>query len=238
MSVLVKLCGMTRSEDIQDAAELGSDFFGVVVQVPWSRRSCTVDKAASLFLDASRLALPGAALFCDHDEEFILRACSRIKPFAAQLQGNETPELVSRLRDRLPWQIWKAVHVSAKNEPRLDAESVLARCREFQDAGASLIILDTMVKSVDGIHFGGTGEIGDWDTAGQVVKAFQGTIFLAGGLKPENVAEAIRKVSPVGVDLASGVESAPGIKDRAKMEAFVHEARRANDNVGGKQPPP
>ena len=90
-----------------------------------------------------------------------------------------------------------------------------------------MISLDTMVKTPDGVHFGGTGEVGDWDVAAEVLRSFHGTVFLAGGLTPDNVAEAIRKVSPSGVDLASGVESSPGIKDRTKMEMFIREARHA-----------
>lgn len=226
MAVLIKLCGMTRAEDIQYAAELRSDFFGVVVEVPWSKRSCAVQQAAELFKGARRLGLPGAALFCEHDEDFVLSASEQIKPFAIQLQGKEPPEFVANLKQRTPAQIWKAVHVSPSDQSQEQSDDILSRCVEYQDAGASVIILDTMVKTTDGVHYGGTGQVGDWETAALVRASLKGILFLAGGLNPENVVEAIAAVQPDGVDLASGIESTPGIKDSLKMGKLVANVHR------------
>jgi len=217
---------MTRAEDIEKAADLGANFFGVVVEVPWSKRSCTVQQTADLFHGARRLGFPGAALFCKHERDFVLSASEQIKPFAIQLQGNESPEFVADLTQRTSAQIWKAVHLSADNDASDDPESVRSRCQAYQDAGASVIILDSMIKKADAVHYGGTGQVGDWSVARKIREAFKGVLFLAGGLNPDNIAEAIAAVQPDGVDLASGIESSPGIKDLSKMEQLVANVHR------------
>lgn len=224
-STVAKLCGMTRFEDIRLAFQSGATYFGIVVEVPWSKRSCSVRSTAEIFKQTRKLDFPGAALFCDADEDFILSAQALIRPFAVQLQGRETPEFVARLKQRVSCQVWKAVHLSPKGGEKIDVDTLRNKCLQYTEAGADVLILDTMVKSSDGTKFGGTGQVSDWDTAAQLVEKLESKVFLAGGLKPENITEAIEKVRPNGIDLASGIESSPGIKDPEKIRFLMERVR-------------
>ena len=222
---MIKLCGMTREQDLENAAALGVDFFGVVIGVGWSKRSCSVASAKALFAASSMLAVPGAALFCNSDLDFVVQTCRSINPFAVQLQGEEPPAIIEELKKRLPCQVWKAVHVAPKGEPQMDSDTLRSKCLTYQQAGASVIILDTLVRDSEGVKFGGTGAVGDWETARKVIGSTKGTFFLAGGLAPDNCLEAIEQVQPDGIDLASGIERSPGVKDIDKMQALVEKVR-------------
>lgn len=122
----------------------------------------------------------------------------------AQLHGDETPEIFSRLAPRA-FKAFRGIPANITGYERHDVPALL---------------LDASVKGV----YGGSGVTADWSAAAELAKRYP--LLLAGGLTPENVAEAVRQVKPWGVDVASGVETAPGEKDAAKMSAFVQAVRR------------
>ena len=125
----------------------------------------------------------------------------------AQLHGDETPEMLSALDGKA----FKAFR------------GVPANVNGFARSKSPALLVDASVKGV----YGGSGEIADWSAAAELAKKYP--LLLAGGLTPENVAEAVRRVKPWGVDVASGVESAPGEKDPSKMKAFVRAVKQRID---------
>ena len=201
----IKFCGFTRDEDVRAAVALGVDAIGL--NLARGPRRVTVERAAQL----ARLIPPfvaAVALFVDADEQAILAAMQATRCTVVQLHGHEPPELAERLRARFP--VLKAFAVS-------DAAS-LAAVRGYP---ADAYLLDTAVPGVAG----GTGAA--WDHRLLATAAIDRPVVLAGGLNPATVAAAIAATRPYAVDVASGIESAPGQKDPAKMRAFLAACGRA-----------
>ena len=126
----------------------------------------------------------------------------------AQLHGDETPEMLESFNGKA----FKAIRLSASTS--ID-ESVYPFLKSVPESASPALLIDAAVKGV----YGGSGVTADWSAAAELAKKYP--LLLAGGLTSENVADAVRQVRPWGVDVASGVESAPGEKDAAKMSAFV-----------------
>lgn len=201
----VKICGFTRPQDVRDAVDAGADALGL--NLARGPRRIGLDQATAL----SALIPPlvqSVLLFVDADEEAILAAASATRCGAVQLHGDEPPELASRLRRRLP--VIKAF--------RIGSAADLDRVRGYP---ADAYLLDAAVA---GAH-GGTGTA--WDHGLLAGRDLGAPVILAGGLRPGNVAAAITAVRPWAVDTASGVESAPAIKDAELMRSFVRAARQA-----------
>lgn len=195
----VKVCGFTRAEDIRAACAVGVDMIGL--NLARGPRRIDLDQAAAL----AALVPPGVqtvALFVDAGEDAILAACARLRAGAVQLHGDEPPELAERLRRRLP--VIKAFRIGAPDD--------LAAVAGFP---ADACLLDARVA---GAH-GGTGVA--WDHGWLAGRDLGLPVILAGGLGPATVGAAVAAARPWAVDTASGVESAPGIKDPALMRAFV-----------------
>jgi phosphoribosylanthranilate isomerase/ribosomal protein S18 acetylase RimI-like enzyme len=213
--MIVKICGLTNLDDAIAAAELGADFLGFNFYSKSPRCIAEVDCekiAATLRTDFPRLSLAG--VFVNHPVADIARIVKRCGLDAAQLSGNEPPDtLTSLVAGAIP--AFKAVR--AATEARALEEYVAS------GAGKPALLLDATAPNL----FGGTGRTADWEWAAAV--ASQYAVFLAGGLTPENVGDAIRKVKPWGVDSASGVESSAGKKDRKLMAAFIMASRQALD---------
>jgi phosphoribosylanthranilate isomerase len=218
----IKICGITRREDMRLAAREGADYFGTVVEIDRSPRRLDRAAAAAIHRDAP---IPGAALVQDRSADDILAIAALVQPFAMQLQGRETPELVRLIRPKLCCEIWKALHVPVKGGQAADPDALLREARAFLDAGVDKFLVDTIDVSGGFARMGGTGKVGDWAAAAKVVEQLDALVFLAGGINPDNAASAIRQVHPFGIDLASGVESAPGIKDPAKVRRLIANAR-------------
>ena len=204
----IKFCGMTRAEDVAAAVALDADAIGFVL-VEKSPRFVTPAVATSL-----RGTLPSSvssvALFQDADERFVRDAIALLQPDLLQFHGAET-----------------AAYCSAFGLPYLKAVSMrqpgpLAEVAREHSAACALL-LDS--HSIGGI--GGTGETFDWHAVVPVEKR----LVLAGGLHAGNVADAILKLRPYAVDVSSGIEVQPGIKDSEKMRAFVASVRRADQQI-------
>lgn len=202
--VSVKVCGVTSLSDARMCVEAGVDAIGLNFW-PGSVRRCDERVAREIVRELRDQAL-FVGVFVDASAEEIerLRAATEIE--CVQLHGSEPPELVARF---LP-HAYKALRVR-------DA-SVLAQARSYP---GSYVLLDAYVAGQPG----GTGAVFDW----QLARALAGErkLALAGGLTPENVAEAVQVVSPFCVDTASGVEASPGVKDPALVRAFVSRAKGA-----------
>lgn len=199
----VKICGVTTVQDVELCVEAGADAIGLNF---FARSPRCVDVAtARRLVDAIAGRALAVGVFVDASYEQIAEVKAQTGIGCVQLHGAEPPEFLDRL---LP-HAYKAVRVR-------DASS-LAEARRF---GGEHILLDAYVP---GEH-GGTGARFDWDLAAALAAERQ--VTLAGGLTPDNVAEAVARVRPFCVDVASGVEQAPGRKDPDKVRAFMKAAKR------------
>ncbi len=209
--VQVKICGITNEEDALWAVNLGADFIGLnfCAQSP---RKVSIDKARDIAVTLPPF-VKSLGVFLDPALEDIEKVLKKVPLFAVQLHGNESPEDIQKIKSAFRVQIWKAVRVH-------DEES-LKQIDGFAGI-ADILVLDSFKEGVAG----GTGETFDWSLAVKA-KASGLPIFLAGGLTPENLAEAIAAVGPQGVDVASGVEKDghPKKKDIAKMKSFISKAK-------------
>lgn len=208
MDVRVKICGLTRPDDVVATVAAGADAIGFVF-APGSKRLVTPESAAPL----ARLVPPFVArvgLFVDATAEFVVAAQRACRLDTLQFHGDESPEYCAHFRPAA--RVLKAIRVR-------DLESTLATANRYE---VDALLLDAYVP---GQH-GGTGASFDWSLAKAVVDRGH-TVILAGGLDPSNVADAIRAVRPFAVDVSSGVESGPGIKDAPKVRAFIEAARTA-----------
>jgi phosphoribosylanthranilate isomerase len=199
----VKICGVTSLEDALAAVRLGADAIGFNFW-PRSKRYLLPATAGGI---AARLP-PGVAtfgVFVDPSRAELEEALAASRVGVAQLHGDEPPDLALGL----PVPVVKAIRV-------MDRDSLAA----LASWEVRAFLLDSASAG-----YGGSGKTFDWSLAAAV--AAELPVFLAGGLGPENVAEAVRAVRPLGVDVASGVESAPGVKDAAKMKQFIARAKEA-----------
>ena len=198
----VKICGITTVEDAHMAIEAGADALGFVFYDK-SPRNLLPERAAEIISSLPPF-IHVVGLFVHAQLDFVNATADRCRLDIVQLHGDESQEFCARVNRR----VIKAFRV--KDITSLD------RMEEYRVAG---YLLDAYSPKA----FGGTGVTFNWDTA-VVAKKF-GPIILAGGLTPDNVAEAIGHVSPYGVDVSSGVESAPGVKDPAKVREFIKRAK-------------
>jgi phosphoribosylanthranilate isomerase len=200
----VKICGVTSVEDALVCVEAGADAIGVNF-APSSPRRVELEVAWQIIA-----ALPAhivtVGVFVDATEREMRNTITRVGLGCVQLHGEEPPELVAAF---LP-HAYKALRVRGR-----EAIAIAARYP------GEHILLDAYVAGIAG----GTGATFDWSLAAELARIRQ--VTLAGGLTPLNVAQAVREVRPFCVDVASGVESAPGRKDPAKVRAFVAEAKGA-----------
>lgn len=205
MSVTIKICGITNSDDALAAIRAGADALGFVFYPP-SPRNVSLELAARI---ATAVPAPvwRVGVFVDPALELVLDAIRACRLTLVQLHGTETPDLCARI----PVPVMKAF--------RVRDGSVLDDIARYQ---TEFVLLD----AYDARAPGGTGSTFNWDLARAVVRTGR-KVFLAGGLTPENIGRAIEHVHPFGVDASSGVESGPGRKDHEKIRAFVAAARAA-----------
>jgi phosphoribosylanthranilate isomerase len=200
--VRVKVCGITNIEDALAAVEAGADALGFVF-VPGTPRYLTANEARNIIAALPPLVTK-VGVFMNAPSDEVLETCSTAGLDIVQLHGSESPDYC----DSLALPVIKTV--------RMKDKSSLTTMPEFRVAA---FLLDTYIEGVPG----GTGLSFDWNLA-QSALSF-GPIILSGGLKPENVKEAIRMARPYAVDVSSGVESSPGHKDHNRLLAFVRAAK-------------
>jgi phosphoribosylanthranilate isomerase len=209
----IKICGITRTQDARAAAEAGADAIGLVFY-PQSPRYLSTERAVEI-RDALPPFVQAVALFVNPDAAQVAQVIGRVRPAMLQFHGDEAPDFCAQFG--MPFV--KAFRVRSGVTQGVDALEYL---RPFSRAAAWLF--DSFVA-----QYGGVGERFDWSLLPAVSSGHRERPFiLSGGLSRENVAEAIRRVRPWGVDVSSGVESAKGIKDAAKIAAFIAEVRNAD----------
>ena len=213
--VKVKICGLTREEDVEAAIDAGADSLGFVVGVPSSLRNITLSRAKELSSKIpENVNSVAVTVFKDLDE--LKRIYRELDTDFVQLHGSLYPFLESIVMLSFGRRIIRVVNAKAANALDLAGEY----SRIF-----NAVLLDT--AGVGGV--GGTGVTHDWELSSRIRDAIQPfPLILAGGLTCENVGEAVRKVRPYGVDVSSGVEKSPGVKDHEKMFEFI---RRVNEVV-------
>jgi phosphoribosylanthranilate isomerase len=196
--MLIKICGLTRPDDARRAVDAGATAIGMVFW-PDSPRVVTLEQAEAIATAVGSEVLT-VGVFVDATREHIDQVMRRVPLGAAQLHGHESPAFV----DTLLWPVIKAVPVPA--EGPLPDLTPWAGVRVMLDAH-------------DPVRRGGTGRLVDWARAAAL--AATRPVILAGGLRPENVAEAVMRVRPAGIDVSSGVERSPGVKDEALVRALI-----------------
>jgi phosphoribosylanthranilate isomerase len=221
--MLVKICGTTLGTDAVLAAQAGADYIGMIIEHPASPRCVSTRTARSIreTLEASGSDVQIAAVTVNLPLSQLLVINEILAPHIFQLHGDEGPEVVSALAER-GVRVWATCgEESLGNDPRPCARGLL-------DAGAEAIVVDARARRADGATiYGGTGITSNWTLARDL--SDEGTkVVLSGGLKPGNIAMAIEATHPWMVDAVSGVESAPGVKDQEKLQAFITNARRVD----------
>jgi phosphoribosylanthranilate isomerase len=209
MPTEIKICGLSEEESVDAALEAGADFIGLMLFPP-SPRNVSLERAAALAARARGRAKI-VAITVDADEALVGAIAERLRPDLIQLHGRETPERASAIRASSGIPVMKVFGVAA--------ESDLSPCADYS---TDRLLLDAKPPK-DATRPGGHGVAFDWS----ILAGFAPAVpwFLSGGLDPRNVAAALRATHAPGVDVSSGVESAPGRKDTARISAFVRAVR-------------
>ena len=200
-STLIKICGLSRPEDIDVVNELRPDFIGFVFYEK-SKRNVTKEKAKSLKekLDSR---IPAVGVFVNADPEFVISLLEERIIDIAQLHGSEGEEYIQNIRAKTGRKVIKAFVVN-------DAQSL----EEAEKSSADYLLLDSGM---------GTGSTFDWSKLDEVTRPY----FLAGGLGLDNIDKALSEIKPYAVDVSSGVET-DGVKNPAKIREFINRVRKYN----------
>lgn len=207
--MFVKICGTTSEEDALLSVALGADALGFIFAP--SKRQVGVERAADIIKRLPPDVLT-VAVFRDETTERVLETVLKTGVKGVQLSGREGPEAIEAIRAKLPLFVIKGVSAASPS---------LARVQEFK---ADAVLVDAPSP--------GSGQVFDWRLAHNLP---DGRTILAGGLHPGNVAEAIETVKPWGVDLATGVEASPGVKDPTKLREFISRAKAAGAKLGDRR---
>jgi phosphoribosylanthranilate isomerase len=202
----IKICGLGSLDDARAALDMGADYLGFILY-PKSPRAITAMQLATI-----RDALPESArcvgVFVNSSREDVAQIAADCRLDIVQIHGDEQ---AADFAD-FPVTVWRAVHVSE------------GACRPApEEWPAARYLVDAAPPGV----YGGSGQVADWEAATRL--AAEQAVMLAGGLTPDNVADAIHAVQPVGVDVASGVEARPGVKDLDKVRRFIANAKAINE---------
>ncbi|CAG2152405.1 MULTISPECIES: phosphoribosylanthranilate isomerase [Ralstonia] len=218
----IKLCGLTQPADVDHAVALGADAIGLVFYPP-SPRYVATDRAAELARRAGPFVTV-TGLFVNASADDVARVLDQVPLTLLQFHGDETPEQCAEIAGKvgLPWL--RALRV----QPGADLV-------EFADrfAAAQGLLLDAFVEG-----YGGGGHVFDWTLippqwlSHSALPSAAPRLVLSGGLSAQNVAGAIERVRPYAVDVSSGIEAARGVKDHARMTAFVRAVREADAALG------
>jgi len=209
----VKICGITNEEDALKAAILGADYLGFLVEISFAEDKVTRKQAKNII---RKLPLEITPVFVTYLQKAkpIIEIAKEIKPNIIQLHNDISLEEIGKIRKELKEiKLTKTISVIGKNS--------IKEAKKYEKY-IDYILLDT--KS--GKKKGGTGKVHNWDISRKIVKSLKKPVFLAGGLNPDNVKQAIEKVKPYAVDTNSGVKLKAGKKDYKKLELFIKRAKQ------------
>lgn len=217
----VKICGINAHDVMEAALDAGADYVGLVF-FEKSPRNVSLSMGRELS-DAASGRARSVALLVDPDDELVEKICRTVGPDIIQLHGKESPARVAEIRKLANRSIMKAVPVA---EPK---HVTAAKKYLKPDALADIILFDAKAPEDSRALPGGNGLCFDW----HMLDAVKGKMdyALAGGLTPENVAAAVRLTAPKVVDVSSGVESAPGVKDTNRIYSFIEAAKTAKQTT-------
>ncbi len=211
MRTRVKICGITRIQDIKSVVDAGADAIGFVFFPP-SPRNVSVELAQELVKYVPAY-VQTVGLFVNASSDEILEVLKTVSLDVIQFHGDETPEQCQEIAKLIGRRWYKAIQV----KPDLD---VISTIKQYQQVGASAMLLDAWHPELKG----GTGHSFDWSQFPQL----DIPLILAGGLKPENIENAIKTTKAYAVDVSGGVESAKGIKDQQLIEQFMQGVHRGS----------
>lgn len=201
----IKFCGISRKEDVEFCNMLMPEFMGMILS-PGFRRSISAECASSL-VKKKNPAIKAVGVFVDTPPDQIYQISGTAYLDVIQLHGNETAETVREVKKLTGLPVWKAVRVQKEQD-----------IKQAELSGADALVLEGYVPG----KVGGTGVTAKWELLSEVKPKVP--FFLAGGLNPENICEAITVVKPGGVDFSSGIET-DGVKDYNKMKEIVNIVR-------------
>ena len=209
--VEVKICGNTRKEDVEHAIHSGANAIGFIVGFPSTPRNLDLDQAYRLLKDIPT-SIDSVVVTNEYNRNLMLRIAEKLPITTIQLIGNT--QYSQEIREIFPdIHLIKVVYA----EPERLIQSALNFSKDYDT-----ILIDTKTKDIPG----GTGLTHNWSLSRKAVTTIHPTpVILAGGLTPQNVEDAVRIVQPHSVDVSSGVESTPGIKDHSKVETFIKRAK-------------
>lgn len=219
MTTLVKICGLSTPETLDCALDAGADFVGFVFY-PRSPRNVLVRQATGLVARIEGRAR-SVALVVDADDRLLAEIAETVKPDLFQAHGSETPDRVARIKSLTGIPVIKAIKVATAAD--------VAAAAAYQDAAAMILFDAKAPEALAGALPGGNGLSFDWTLLGDTADGGprMQPWMLSGGLTPDTVADAIRITGAPMVDVSSGVESAPGVKDKPLIRKFIEAAKRA-----------
>lgn len=217
----VKICGLSEPNTVTAAIESGSDFIGFVFYEASPRHvDIEIAKYLTSFIPDN---VQKVGLFVDPDDQYLTNVLNDVPLSMIQLHGDETPERITEIKEKFGLPVMKALPISSKD----DLEEAIS-----YDGIADWLLFDARPQVIlqaigpgKKLLPGGNGAPFDWN----ILKDYQGTTpwMLAGGLTPENVTEALTLLSPMAVDVSSGVETDRGIKDADKIRSFLNAVKQA-----------
>lgn len=215
----VKICGNTRLEDCLLAAELGADAVGFVFAP--GKRTVTAEQVAAITAHLPP-ALEKIGVFTTQDARAIATAAEQAGLSGIQLHGAPDRALLERLKAITTCRLVQVLHWHTDVPTQQQRDSFASQLEALNTWElAEAVLVDSQTATARG----GTGTAFDWETVAPLLRASRTPVIAAGGLRPETVADAITALDPRGVDVSSGVESAPGLKDSHKVAAFIQGAR-------------
>ncbi|MEM6692071.1 MAG: phosphoribosylanthranilate isomerase [Planctomycetota bacterium] len=216
----LKICGVKHHETLESVSNSGADAVGLNFFQP-SVRSVdpTSAHAESLSCEAKKLGLAAVGLFVQQTAEDIVKIASQLKLDCIQIHGNEPPEIISQIRSHLSLPIVRAIKLPVGS---LSTKDIVHRVAPWHDLGCVLLL-----DADGGAQHGGSGKQLDWNTISEWSQQSGVPWILAGGLNPDNVAQAIKVADASAVDVASGVEVGKGCKSKERIQAFCKNALEA-----------
>lgn len=221
----IKICGNTRLEDCQAAAELGADAVGFIFAS--GKRLITAEQARAITSELPK-TLETIGVFTQTNAAQILATAASAGVTGIQLHSAFDPVRASIIRRQFPktkgrMRLLQVVPWFTDVDADQQIEAFRAQCERIAASGlADALLVDSRTREASG----GTGVTFDWAAASPALRGLSLPVIVAGGLRPDNVAAAIEALRPDGIDTSSGVEIAPGLKDHAKMQALITNARR------------
>ena len=219
--VRVKICGIRTEEDLKVAVQKGYNAIGAVINVPKSPRNVTPTIANRLFRKIPPF-ISSVAVIVPNSVNDVMTIEKSVNPDIIQIHGFFEEEFYEELIESVSTKIIHALLLDKDGKSHVINEEPI-KAANFLQNHSDAILIDTYIPN----KMGGTGTTVNWDIASQIRKKLTVPVILSGGLNENNVIEAIQKVNPYAIDVSSGVEKSPGIKDSKKVENFIKLVKEA-----------